>query len=429
MREDIGIAWKEGEETRSFLVGVYAGIPNMVLCEEHLSELERLADTFGVETVAKMACPLRKIDAATYLHKGKLEEIAERMAATGANLVIFDEEISPAQQRNLEKLLAVPVMDRTELILEIFAQRAHSKEARLQVELAKTKYEFPRLKRMWSHFSRQRASGGYLRGAGETQLEIDKRLLKKKLEKLSDDLKEVEKYRETQKTLRHRTGIPTVAIIGYTNAGKSTLLNALTQAHVLVEDKLFATLDPTTRKFMLPNNEEILLTDTVGFIRKLPHTLVAAFKSTLEAAVHDDILLHVIDASHPLAEEQAETTLALLKDLNADLTSIIHVLNKVDASTPSTIQKLRFKYSKTVPISALNKTGFEDLSDAIIRALKERRQELHLRIPQSNYALVATLRTEGEILSLTYDGNDILIHANIPHSRLPIYTPYLVKEE
>lgn len=413
--EEKGIDHLEGVETFAILVGVYARTSQKEICDEHLEELANLADTFGVTCVAKLAYPLRKIESSTFLSKGKLEEVAAECVRSHANLLIFDEEISPAQQRNLEKLLKIAVMDRTELILQIFGQRAQTKEAKLQIELARTKYEFPRLKRLWSHFSRQRAKGGYLKGEGEKQLEIDRRLLKRKLERLAQEIQEVKLYRETQSAARRRSGVPSFAIIGYTNAGKSTLLNALTEANVFVEDKLFATLDPTTRKFVLPNNQEVLLTDTVGFIRKLPHTLVAAFRSTLEAALHDDILLHLIDISHPLAAEQAATTHELLKELNVQESSIITVLNKADRCDDKLmIERMRIRYPKTVVISALNRTGFEDLASAMMQELLGLRKEIKLRIPQSEYAVVAAIRREGRVLHEEYEENSIVIRAEIP---------------
>lgn len=417
--EEKGIDLQEKEEGTALLVGIYSGTADRQRCEEYLDELENLAHTFGVTTKGKMPCAVRKMDASTLLPQGKLEEVEAALQLTRANLVIFDEEISPAQQRNLEKKLKVAVMDRTELILEIFAQRAQTKEARLQIELARTKYQFPRLKRLWSHFSRQRASGGYLKGEGEKQIEIDRRLLKRKVERLTQELNEVKKYRETQKMARKKGGVPTFAIIGYTNAGKSTLLNAMTDARVFVEDKLFATLDPTTRKFMLPNNQEVLLTDTVGFIRKLPHSLVAAFRSTLEAALHDDVLLHLIDVSHPLAEEHAETTYALLKELQAQEEAIITVLNKVDlCQDKKMIDRLRLRYPKTVLISALNKMGLDELAKMMMQELADRRKAVRLKVPQKEYALVAALRREGHVLYEEYVENDIILLAEVPVASL-----------
>lgn len=412
---DLGIEYKQGEVTRAFLVGVYRGGSNKESCAEHLNELAHLADTFGVEVVAKMSTPSRRVDAATYLQSGKLEEIKEEVARVEANLIIFDEEISPAQQRNLEKLFKIAVMDRTELILEIFAQRARTKEARLQIELAQTEYEFPRLKRLWSHFSRQRASGGFLKGEGEKQLEIDRRLLKHRLHKLNAQLKEVKRNRAIQSEQRRKSGIPTFAIIGYTNAGKSTLLNALTEAEVFVEDKLFATLDPTTRKFTLPNNQEVLLSDTVGFIRKLPHTLVAAFRSTLEAALHDDILLHLVDVSHPQADEHVDATFQILKELKIDPESMITVLNKADlCENHGMINKLRIKCPKNVVISALKQEGFELLIERMVRELANRRKRVELCIPQSEYALVGLLHREGNVLSERYEENDVVMSVDLP---------------
>lgn len=423
--DEMGIDIKEGASS-AVLVGTYGGHEDKEQCIEYLAELESLADTFGVPVLSKMACPIRKVEASTFLSSGKLDEVAAEIVSTGSNLVIFDAEISPAQQRNLEKRLKVAVMDRTELILEIFAQRAQTKEARLQIELAKTKYEFPRLKRLWSHFSRQRASGGYLKGEGEKQIEIDRRLLKKKLERLNDELREVTKYRQTQSASRRRSGIPTFAIIGYTNAGKSTLLNALTDAQVFVEDKLFATLDPTTRKFMFPNNQEILLTDTVGFIRKIPHTLVAAFRSTLEAALHDDVLLHLVDVSHPLAEEHAAVTRKLLKELKAEEAPIITVLNKADACEDKMrIERLKILYPKTVVISATERTGLENLVEMMMQELSSLRKVVKLKIPQSEYAVVADIRRSGHILYEEYEGNDVLIRAEIPLNALHRFDPYL----
>jgi GTP-binding protein HflX len=423
--DELGIDANEEKEPLAVLVGIYKHPKDESICKEHLDELESLTNTFGTPTAIKLPFQVRKIEASTFLPQGKLDEIAAQLENTRANLVIFDEEISPAQQRNLEKIFKIAVMDRTELILEIFAQRAQTKEARLQIELARTKYQFPRLKRLWSHFSRQRARGGYLKGEGEKQIEIDRRLLKRKLERLNLELKEIKKYRETQKAARRRSGIPTFAIIGYTNAGKSTLLNRLTQANVLVEDKLFATLDPTTRKFVLPNNQEILLTDTVGFIRKLPHTLVAAFRSTLEAALHDDVLLHVVDVSHPLAEEHAQTTVKLLKELNAEHPNMITVLNKADqCQDRKMIERLRILYPKTVVISALQNTGLQDLLQLITQELSSQRQEIKLKIPQREYALVSAIKREGKILYEEYEDNEIILRAEIPLNLIHRFDPY-----
>jgi GTP-binding protein HflX len=413
----------------ALLVGTYPSGGEKNLCEDYLNELERLCDTYGLSVVAKVTCPIKKIDAAAYLGKGKLEEISTTATELHADLILFDDEISPHQQRNLEQFFQRPVIDRTELIIEVFAQRAQTREARLQVELAKVKYQFPRLKRLWTHLSRQSASGGaFLKGEGEKQIEIDRRLLKRRVDQLQKEIEEVVEQRATQRSARLRSGIPTFAIIGYTNAGKSTLLRELTQAHVLVEDKLFATLDTTTRKFLLPNRQEILLIDTVGFIRKIPHTLVAAFKSTLEEAVHTDILLHLIDVSHPMAEQQAEATYQVLEELGALDHPMITVMNKVDAcKNPAIVQRLRIKYPKTVQISALHRTGFEHLLEVMTHELSLMRKVVKLRIPQSHYALISELMRVGRVISSDYDGDDVLLEVEIPKPLEYKVLPFLLR--
>jgi GTP-binding protein HflX len=406
------------ESKTALLVAAYTSGKDKAISEEVLDELARLCDTFGLTPLQKIPCPIKKVEAATYLGKGKIDELSKLAVEIGADVVIFDDEISPNQQRTLEEIFKRPVIDRTELIIEIFAQRAQTKEARLQIELAKVKYQMPRLKRLWTHLSRQAGTGGagaYLKGEGEKQIEIDRRLLKRRVDVLRKEILEVEKQRETQRSQRLRTGIPTFAIVGYTNAGKSTLLRALTEAHVLVEDKLFATLDTTTRKFVLPNRQEILLVDTVGFIRKIPHTLVTAFKSTLEEAIHTDILLHLIDVSHPSAELQAEATDKVLKELGADKQPIITVLNKVDQCTnQAMLHKLRLKYPRTVQISALNKTGFDSLLELMTETISKLRKTFKLRVPQSHYAVVAEIMKEGRVIFCDYENSDILLHIEIP---------------
>lgn len=412
---------------KAFLVSVFLDKK-----EESLDELERLCETFGLQAIAKRPCLVRKFEAGTYLGSGKLEELRQEASRLGAEVVVFDDEISPHQQRNLEKIFAMPVIDRTELIIEVFAQRAHTKEAQLQIELAKVRYQFPRLKRMWTHLSRQAGTGSagggaYLKGEGEKQIEIDRRLLKRRIDRLKVELDKIVEHRKTQRALRFRTQVPTFAIVGYTNAGKSTLLHALTQAAVLIEDKLFATLDTTTRKFLLPNRQEVLLVDTVGFIRKIPHTLVAAFKSTLEEAVYTDILLHVIDVSHPDAEAQAEETMKVLKELGADKLPIVTVLNKVDKiDNPFLVTKFRVKYPKAVAISAEKKEGLDALSEIMIREVSALRKVVHCRIPQERYALVAELMKEGKVIASEYEENDILLQIEIPQRLEYKIQPYLL---
>jgi GTPase len=430
IRDNLGLVLhNQGASHRAILVSTFKGPANRATCLEHLEELQRLAETLGVqEFVHKEACHIRKFDASIYIGKGKLEELIGIAKEKEANIVIFDDEISPAQQRTLEKAFGIPVIDRAEVILSVFAQRARTKEAQLQIELAKVRYEAPRLKRLWTHLSRQSSGGGgaHLKGDGEKQIEIDRRLLKYRIEILQRELDEVRAHRVTQRVSRGRSEIPVFAIIGYTNAGKSTLLNSLTDAGVFVEDKLFATLDTTTRKFSLKNHQEILLIDTVGFIRKLPHLLVAAFKSTLEEAVEADILLHLIDASHPMAEEQAATTYEVLKQLGAKDKPIITVINKIDLCDDTMmINRLRLSYPKNVQISALNKEGLDELQEAMIRELSLRRKVVHLRIPQSDYSLITELRRFGNILSQEYEENDILLKVDLPTSLLKRVEPYL----
>lgn len=411
---------------RACLIGVYKGT-GRDLCEEHLGELADLAKTLGVEVVGTLPCAVRTFSASTYIQEGKLEEIKLWLRDVEANLLLFDDEISPAQQRNLEKALGLPVLDRTEVILEIFASRASTKEARLQIELAKTEYQMPRLKRLWTHLSRERGGAVTMRGVGEKQLELDKRLLKEKRDALKRELKEVVAYRKVQRHRRERSGLPSFALVGYTNAGKSTLLNALTDAKVFVQDQLFATLDPTTRRYLLPNHQEILLTDTVGFIRKLPHLLVAAFRSTLEEALHADVLLHVVDVSHPLAEEHAATSCALLKELGASEIPRLTLLNKVDRCTHrGRIDRLRTIYPKTLPLSALTHQGFEELTDQMQQAIASLRRKVELRIPQSDYALVARIAREGLILQQEYEDENVLLKAEIPRSLERIVKDYLL---
>lgn len=421
-KEEAHLVLHQTENTqKAMLISTYHGAAQRQICNEHLQELELLVKTFGVETVHQEPCAIRKFDASIYVGKGKLDELIRIAEEKQADLVIFDDEITPAQQRNLQKAFGRPVLDRTEVILGVFAQRAQTKEARLQIELAKVKYEAPRLKRLWTHLSRQQGTSGsggggaYLKGEGEKQIEIDRRILKRKIDQLQKEIKEVRAHRDTQRISRERSAIPVFAIIGYTNAGKSTLLNALTDAGVFVEDKLFATLDTTTRKFTLKNNQEILLIDTVGFIRKLPHLLVAAFKSTLEEAIEADILLHLVDASHPMAEEQAETTHEVLKELGAGKKPIITVFNKMDqAPSPSLVHRLRMSYPKNVLISALKAEGFDELQEAMIQELSQQRKIITVRIPQKEYSLVSEIMRVGNILQQEYEDNDVVMRVDIP---------------
>ncbi|MFA6119116.1 MAG: GTPase HflX [Parachlamydiales bacterium] len=404
---------------KALLLGVYKDSSEKPLCLEHLNELKSLAATYGLETVQEIAAPIREIESATYLKSGKIEEIKNLSIELNVEVIIFDFEISPHQQRNLEKEINCAVIDRTELILGVFAIHAKSNEAKLQVQLAQYKYEMPRLKRMWTHLSRQKTggkSGGHLKGAGERQIEIDRQILKKKISDLQKEIDKIHEQRHLQRKKRIKTSIPSFAIVGYTNSGKSTLMNALTDADVLVENKLFATLDTTTRKYVLDNRQEILLTDTVGFIRKLPHSLIASFKSTLEEAVYSDVLIHVIDISNESVKEMTEASLEVLKELKADTRPIITCLNKVDeCKNPSIISYFKIKYPKTVEISALKKEGLDELVELMIKEIANLRKIIKLKIPQSYYKLVSEIIKEGRVITIDYLENDILIEAEIPN--------------
>lgn len=405
-------------DNKALLIGVFDNPKGKVHCSEHLDELESLASTYGLKTVEKISVPLRQVSAATYLGSGKIDELKILIDEKDINIVIFDMDIFPNQQRNLEKIFQRTVIDRTELILGVFAKHAKSKEAKLQVKRAQFKYEMPRLKRMWTHLGRQRTggkSGGYLKGAGEKQIEIDKQTIKKRISDLQKEIDKISQQRELQRKRREKIKIPTFAIVGYTNAGKSSLLNALTNAKVLVEDKLFVTLDTTTRKYSLPNGQLVLLTDTVGFIRKLPHSLVAAFKSTLEEALFSDILIHLIDVSSNQAKDMAEESLAVIKELKADDRPIITCLNKIDKCKDiSNLSYFKIKYPNTVEISALKRLGFEDLIDKMIHEISFLRKTVKLKIPQIYYKLVAEIIREGKIISIDYMDNDILLEVEIP---------------
>ena len=340
--------------------------------EESLSELNQLAHAAGANVVGYLT---QKLDRPThtYLGKGKLDELDLLKYQVGANVIIFDDELSPTQQRNLEEVLQVKVIDRSALILDLFAQRAHTREGKLQVDLAQTEYLLPRLVGQWSHL--ERLGGGIgTRGPGETQIETDRRIIRTKIQKLKHELENVKKQRANYRQNRQRTGIPVVSLVGYTNAGKSTLLNSLTGADLVAENRMFSTLDPTTRKIHNPHGSPFLMTDTVGFIQKLPSTLVAAFMATLEELEEASLILHVVDISHPKAEEHASVVIRLLKRLGHDRKPSILVLNKIDLaktkygeSVEQYFQRMidSLPYHSVIPISASQKLGLQKLTKAI----------------------------------------------------------------
>lgn len=388
------------------------------LADEHLLELGRLTDTAGGEVVGTL---VQRIDAPHprfYIGEGKARELAALVEECEGNLVVFDEELSPAQGKNLEQLLDVRVMDRSELILDIFATRARSSEARMQVELAQLQYLLPRLRRMWTHLSRIRGGIG-LRGPGETQLETDRRLIGLRISDLRRKLKAVAKARAVQR--KSREGHFRASLVGYTNAGKSSLLKALSGADIFVEDRLFATLDSATRSVELGSGYEALITDTVGFIRKLPHHLVASFRSTLEEAQEADVLLHVIDASHPDWEEQRAVVLEVLGDLELDELDKVLVFNKVDRISADEQESLtrRIRSLESTPavfVSALQPESLEALRETLRARVRGRLAEVVVRIPFADGEAIATVYREGEVTERTDEQQGVSLTARLPRS-------------
>ncbi|HEY0674554.1 MAG TPA: GTPase HflX [Longimicrobiales bacterium] len=371
------------------------------IAEEHLNELAELADTAGARVVNRVRQRLDKPNPKFYVGEGKADELKSAVQANGASLVIFDEELSPAQGKNLEDYVGTRVMDRAELILDIFATRARSSEAQMQVELAQLQYMLPRLKRMWTHLSRIRGGIG-LRGPGETQLETDRRLISTRIRDLREKLETVAQRRATQR--KGRSTEFRAALIGYTNAGKSSILRALSGADVFVEDRLFATLDPATRAVELAPGARVLLTDTVGFIRKLPHHLVASFRATLEEALNTDVLLHVIDAAHINVEEHKEVVDDVLRSLELDPQRAILVFNKIDQLTHSEEEAFRqraqaiYHPQRVVFGSAIEPAGLTELRSLLLEELRELRPEVHVVIPAADGEALASVYREGEVV-------------------------------
>ena len=395
---------------RAVLVGVdlpKARIP----VTESVEELGRLADTAGLAVVGQVVQPVRRIHPATYIGAGKVADIQALLVANGGNVVVFDEALSPAQQRNLEKAFSCKVIDRSALILDIFAQRARTTEGKLQVELAQLQYLLPRLTRAWTHLSRLGGGVG-TRGPGETQLEVDRRRVRERLTVLRRRLDDVARTRGLHRAERSATPTPTVALVGYTNAGKSTLMNRLTQAGVLVEDRLFATLDPTVRRLRLPGGLTVALADTVGFIHKLPHQLVEAFKSTLEQVRTADLLVHVVDVSHPSRDEHERVVDAVLEEIGAGTVPRVIVLNKCDRLLGREVEP--GAGGPGVRISARTGEGMEPLLTEIERALSRDLSRVRLEIPSARGDLVALLRRAGRILEEYYRDGSVIVTALVP---------------
>ncbi len=395
---------------RAVLVGV--DLPaSRIPVGESLDELARLADTAGLEVAGRAVQTLRRVQPATYIGAGKVSDVHELLEAAHGNVVVFDDALSPAQQRNLEKALSCKVIDRSALILDIFAQRARTTEGKLQVELAQLQYLLPRLTRQWTHLSRLGGGVG-TRGPGETQLEVDRRRVRERITVLRRRLDEVARTRRLHRAERAATPVPTVALVGYTNAGKSTLMNALTQAGVLVEDRLFATLDPTVRRLRLPEGLTVTLADTVGFIHKLPHQLVDAFKSTLEQVRTADLLVHVIDVSHPSWTEHQRVVDAVLEQIGAGGVPRVRALNKCDLLPPGTAPV--GAPADGVPISARTRHGTDRLLATIEAALSRDLARVRLEIPSGRGDLVARLRRSGRIVEEYYRDGRVIVTALVP---------------
>lgn len=396
---------------RCVIVGVSTRLVGREETEVYLNELTLLADTAGAEVVARISQDRDRIDAATFIGKGKVEELHELIVEQGIQLVIFDDDLNGVQNRNLEEILECKVLDRSGLILDIFAARAKTNEAKTQVELAQLQYLLPRLTRQWTHFSKQFGGIG-TKGPGETQIETDRRMIRARISHLKEKLDRIAQQRVTQRKGRlHHTR---AALVGYTNTGKSTLLNLLSGSEVFVEDRLFATLDPTTRVVPLSPSIQMLMTDTVGFIRKLPHHLVASFKSTLEEITEADLLLHVVDVSSKTFEEQIKVVNDTLGELGADERPTLMVFNKIDLLSDRTIlQALAGEYPNRVFISAARGINILGLKDEVLRLLETEFLEETFRIPQAQQKLISQLHTAGEVLDRTYEDNDVILRMRI----------------
>jgi len=420
---------------RALLVGVYLDKAKEKEASSLLHELQELVETLGIGIVDSSLIRVRENFPSHLMGKGKMAEIIEKSKDLNCDCIIFDNELSPNQQRNWENESNILVIDRQEVILDIFSLRARTREARLQVQLAKMQYTLPRMARMWGHLDRQgggsgggKGGGGAARGEGEKQIEVDRRLARKKIDRVKAELEKVRQQRKTQRKERNRADLPHAAIVGYTNAGKSSLLNGLTESTVLAEDKLFATLDTTTRKLDLEDGQTILLTDTVGFVRRLPHGLVESFKATLEEAVIADFLIHVIDGSSENVEDHYKTTLEVLKELGADEKKIIPAINKIDLISDERLKELKNIFPEAVLISVKNRVGIDALLNKINEMLFNNIVRNSLKIPQSRQDLVALLHREGKILSQDYYENDIIINAIYSKRFLAKFAEFVMAE-
>ena len=425
---------------RALLVGVEVyGQQHILVLEDSLAELALLAQTAGLDVVGQTYQRLDKPNVKTFIGVGKLDEVKSLSEELRVDVVLFDEELSGRHLREIEKILGdeIRVLDRTALILDIFAQHAHTREGALQVELAQYEYRLPRLTRAWTHLARQAGGGGGrtgstggvgLRGPGETQLEVDRREIHHHLEYLKNQLEKVRTHRKQYRARRRKSKIPVVALVGYTNAGKSTLLNKLSNADVYVANQLFATLDPTTRRVQLPGGHVALFTDTVGFIQKLPTTLIAAFQATLEEITEADLLIHLIDITHLNAQSQAKAVLQTLVDIEANHIPVLTVLNKIDKlNDPERARKTVFDLPNTVAISALTGEGVDDLLQKSTELLFETFSSITVRLPYQEGSLNALFHEQGQIDHIEHTQNGILIQGRLPGRLLAKFQPYLMK--
>jgi GTPase len=412
---------------RAMLIGITLPGADDSTTRSLLDELRELVTTLGIGIQHEVQLPIRKPHAKFLLGSGKAEELIEQAKAHDCDVIVFDNELTPAQQRNWEQAAEdkILVIDRQEVILDIFGKRAQTKEAVLQVELARLEYNLPRLKSAWTHLSRQRGGGSMQRDAGETQLELDQRMVRTQITRVKRELESVIQHRHVQRKKRMTVPVPTCAIVGYTNAGKSSLLNKLTNSDILAEDKLFATLDPTSRRCPLPGGQPLVITDTVGFVRNLPHRLVDAFKATLEEAVVSNFLVHVLDINSPEIEAHAETTLSVLRGLGADEKNIITVFNKVDDLwDEDTRLSLSFRYPDAYFVSAHSGEGIQALLERMEAIVESDFSQLRLLIPHDRYDLVARLHREGGVRKEEARDNGTYIVGSVPERMLTTLQPY-----
>lgn len=426
---------------RAYLVGVEIyGNQELLGLQDSLTELALLADTAGLDVVGQATQQLTKPNPRFFIGSGKVDEVHALVEEVQADVVLFDEELSPRHLRELEKVFGenIRILDRTALILDIFAQHAATREGALQVELAQYEYRLPRLTRSWTHLARQAGGGGGraggvggvgLRGPGETQLEVDRRDIRRRISHLKDELEKVRTHRQQYRTRRKRSRIPVVALVGYTNAGKSTLINHLAKADVYVADQLFATLDPTTRRVELPGGKLALFTDTVGFIQKLPTALIAAFRATLEEIGEADLLLHMVDITHINAHAHAQAVYDTLAEIGADHIPILTVLNKIDLlSDPTNARETLAEFQNSVAISALTGDGVPDMLSMVEQNLYEMYTSIVVKLPYKEGGLIAAFHDQGQVNRVEQSHEGVMIQGHIPGRLLAQYKPFIVSE-